>query len=263
MPGHEQDICSQCDLLAKNSHTDLTHWLNERPWSELIQLFDCHLPNIGQRIPASEYGKLIMTKPMFLDWSSYAHDDKVTITGEYWHVHWAGGIDTKPFFSNVLEMLNNDLLNSLVYIKKEFPEQNADSEEWISGWTTFGFNDKRDAMVDTTPNRLFSILLKDEGQEHSVLMMKYLNSPWYYPQSHKSYVDYFKFLTEKVVIAKGLRGCYLRDDRLPPENPEANFYQQFWMERKPLIRTVSLSDDTDFFSTSIPMTTFTAHGMWI
>jgi hypothetical protein len=252
------DICSRFALSSEASGVSRLATIDH---TSLEKLFYCpDLKSMAGPVPAIKYPDLIKTKPLSLDWSDYARNGKVTLTEEYWDVYWAWGCDPRAFYSSVPGLLKNEYLNMFVYIKKQFPkeegnetvEQSGTPGRPILGWTTFGFDEEHDALVETTPNRVFSVPLNDENsKDFQILMMKYVNPPWYEARASGSYVDYFRFLTPDVVIARGLRGSYQREDERLPDEARAHLYQQFWMKREHVKRTVNLSIETRFFSTPI------------
>ncbi len=224
---------------------------------------ECDLENMGDHVHPEEYFDLIKTKPISIDWSSYAANGVVTIKGEYWEVIWAIGFDPQKAYEMLPRPLKSDCLEMLIDVRKQFPKmegsmnlvQDGSPANPIVGWTTFGSDKKKDALVETTPNRVF--LVSPDGKilprGGPALMMKYINPPWYLGDDINGFgfVDYFRFITRDVVIARGLVGPYSSADGKHPIRAVPLPFQQFGMRRIQINEQVNLSTDTQFFLTSI------------
>ena len=219
------------------------------------------LPGMAGCIQPGRYAEIIHTEPLSLDWTSYPTDKVVHIEEQYWDVHWVPEFDVNKFKLMFAGLPLDDYLNRLQNIKKQFPKpeekhdpivQKLTQYPSINGWTTFGFDGNQDASFETTPNRVFQVTLKpDEHPEIPILMMKYLNPPWYNMTKGQGFVDYFRFLTRDVVVARGLYGSYSSVDDGFPGNAMAHVFQQFWMDRKRVKKVVDLGKETIFFSIPI------------
>jgi len=247
-------ICE--DFRSPIDHDALVGKLLALDSKDMQNLFYCDLTEMGGRVPAGEYLELMQTSPYAFDWSSYNDSGILRVTAQFWDVYWAYGFDAHALYDEVkvllpetLQDLFAQILEPLTFIKKEFPAQDA---VVLEGWTSFGYNDER-ANENPTRDFIYRKNLSDANIENlPILLMTYSQSPWYLEETGTGFIDYFRFLTRDIIIAKGNYGPYA------PHNPELSPYEylspealQFWMERKTETREIDLNEETTYIS--IPM----------
>lgn len=244
-------VCAQFAPLQ--SHRALTEQLAVIRNGALQDLFYCGLPGMGGKIRPERYLQLLRTTPAGFDWSRFNTSGIVTVTSQYWDVRWAYGFDSQKAYARLLAWnppaaAAVSVLEPLALIKKEFPKQEAGR---LAGYTSFGYNSAR-ANANTTPNYILPGLMNDSrARRLPVLMMSYAEPPWYLKTLSIGFLDFFRFLTEDIVIAQGSNAGYDSENPAFPQFKLVPPQLQFWMERKNETRRINLNEET--FYLSVPM----------
>lgn len=223
---------------------------------DLRRLFYCDLPKMGGKIQPADYPDLLKTEPYRFDWSRYVSEGILTVDMEYWDVRWAYGFDSRKaymkYFADTAsgELSSNpDFLESMLFIRKEFPEKRGAT---LLGWSSFGYS-RNAASANPTLNTVKPQLLADgNAKDMPVMMMNYAEKPWYFDSIGEGVLDYFRFLSKDIVIAQGVQAFYDRNDaKIPGSFKLTPPWQQFWMERKREAHLLDFAKGTSFLS--IPM----------
>jgi hypothetical protein len=218
---------------------------------ELQDLFDCDASTVGWTAEP----ETLLTREYAIDFSRYDTEGVVTVQSEYWDVNWAYDFDERAVVDKItgfvttlapiLEPLVNDPLVSTTYIKKEFRGLQGDI---VVGATSFGYSDEC-AHWNRTTNHVRQVQLEDDT---TVLAMVYLDHPWYLSATHSGFLDYFKFLTPDIVVARGQYAGYEPVDVGSETRWRAPLDAlQFWMARTSETEEIDLRHETRYLS--VPM----------
>ncbi len=256
-------VCNEYDL---TDHDTILNKIKNIRTSDLMSLFYCDLPNMGGHVSPEDYLSKMQTRPTEFDWSQYHTTGRVTVNSEFWDVRWGLGLDFQAWYGRITEVTKdftpflNKFLEETVqhyaYIKKEFP--NPPEGDHLVGWTSTPYSEELYNQNPTT-NFIYETRLNDENaKDLPILMMKYREFPWYItleennpfrlPANEWGFADYFRFLTDDFIVARGLIGRYFPINNEVPLSTYAGFFNQFWMVKTQKTHTVDLRQSTKFFS---------------
>ena len=239
---YAKNVCDEYRTLK--DHNNTVKHLEVISTGDLRELFYCDLQEMGGKVKDYEYRRWMQTSPLRFDWSKYNTEKTVTIRTQFWDVRWAYGFDLHKFYRNLEDkfgekagaVFSSSGLESIVFIKKEFPAQES---KVLRGWSSFAYSEES-ANINPTMDFIYEVKISSGGRDYSLLLMKYAEYPWYLKSLRTGFADYFRFLTKDIVIAKGTYGFYNpMDSNLPIFATSADALQ-FWMERISEEKTINL-----------------------
>lgn len=248
------DICD--DYRDITDHDRLVASLTDIGNLELQNLFYCDLPNMSGHVPVDSYLDLMHTAPYGFDWSEYDAHGTLSLTVEHWDVRWAFGFDPRQVYDEIYNLLPTSMreifvsiVAPLTFIRKEFPERQGDL---LLGRSNFGYSDERASMNPTRNHIRMEQLTNANASNLPILSMSYLQHPYYLEESGTGFIDFFRFLTPDIIIAKGNYGFYDSSDPvLNARDLLSPSVLQFWMVRETVTRELQLDEETIYLS--VPM----------